>query len=361
MADLRRTFARLDEIPVPDLRHDVEHREPRPAVPGRSARARIAAGIVAFAVFAAGAVLVWSSFGPGAGNDRGGTAASRTYRDPAGWTVRVPPGWHALPFDVSKGAVRFQGVQLSNVSLPAPQIDRRVPIQARADALPPDGVALIIARTFAPPGQSEVPLPLSLDDLASGSAPGGTPTLGAAYFAAGGWTFVATVETGPTAETAATQAVGEAVASFRYPQPPTSACGSPELSAGLSGTEGAAGTLFFTVTLTNESTTVCHVEGSPTVELLDPSGAVLPVDARAGLPEGPSLQPSTVVLYPGDEAELVVAFSDVNVGDQPCFPVGAVRITPGLGGGVDVPLDPGAEICSRTVWAAPFAAPTGGS
>jgi hypothetical protein len=361
MPDLQRAFGKLDEIPVPDLRHDIERREPREApVQTPSARARITAGIVAFAVFAAVLVLGWRSFIPGVSPEN--AAAPRIYRDPAGWSLRVPGNWHVLAFDVSDGALRFEGVQVSNVALPRPRIVAGSPIQASSKVLPRDGVALIVARSFGPPGGNEVPLPLSLGEFAMGSAPAGAPTLDTAYFAAGGWTFVATVKTGASAHSDATRAVARTVASFRFPQPSTSACVSSQLSGRLAGSEGAAGTSLFTVALTNTSTSACHLQGSPAVDMLGSSGAPLPVERRPGLPEGPSLEPSTVVLSRGEEAELVVAFTDVAVGQLSCLRVSALRITPmGSGGALDVPVVEGTQVCSRTVWAAPFAAYTGAS
>jgi hypothetical protein len=364
MPDLRGRFQRLDEIPVPDLRNDIEDRERRaPFVPDpASTRRRLIAGLVAFAVFAAAGIFAWKAFAPGSGDGQV-AATSGIYRDPSGWTIHVPRGWHVVPFDVSdpSDGSRLQGVQLSNVELPVPAVGSGLPPQPSSLVLPKKGVAVIVARTSGSPGGDEIPLPLSLDAFVEGSAPPGAPVLDVAYFAAGGWTFVSTVKIGAHAYDDATlRTVGEAVASFRFPQPSTPVCDSSQLSGRMTGSEGAAGTAFVTIGLTNASTSTCHLEGSPTIEMLSPSGTSLPIGERAGLPEGPSLEASTVVLQTGQEASVVAAFNDVNVGQLPCLKAGSLRITPtGSTGALEVPLVPSGEVCNRTVWVAPFAASSG--
>jgi hypothetical protein len=77
--------------------------------------------------------------------------AGMIYHDASGWSIRVPAGWHVLPFRSSAGRASAAGVQLSNVKLPAPSILPSFPIQARATVLPVTGIALIIA-TDADPG-----------------------------------------------------------------------------------------------------------------------------------------------------------------------------------------------------------------
>jgi hypothetical protein len=364
MPDLRGRFQRLDEIPVPDLRNAIEDREQgAPFVPdATSTRRRVIAGVVAFAVFAAAGIFTWRAFAPGSGDDHV-AVTSGIYRDPAGWSIHVPRGWHVVPFNVSDSSdgSRLQGVQLSNVELPMPAVGSGLPPQPSSLVLSKKGVAVIVARTSGSPGGDEIPLPLSLDAFIAGSAPPGAPVLDVAYFAAGGWTFVSTVKIGAHAYDDATlRTIGEAVASFRFRQPSTPACGSSQLSGRMAGSEGAAGTAFVTIGLTNASTSACHLEGSPAVEMLSPSGTSLPIGERSGLPEGPSLEASPVVLRPGQEASVVVAFSDVNVGNLPCLEAGTLRITTtGSADALEVPLVPSGEVCDRTVWVAPFAASSG--
>jgi len=74
----------------------------------------------------------------------------RVYRDSAGWTVDVPPGWHVVRFTDSKTGVVSAGVQLSNVRLPAPSLLPGYPIQVNNRDLPARGVGLIIATDTDP-------------------------------------------------------------------------------------------------------------------------------------------------------------------------------------------------------------------
>jgi hypothetical protein len=366
MPDLSKRFQRLDEVPVPDLRHDIEARELRAAfIPDApSTRRRTIAGVVAFAVFAAAGIFAWRVFTPGS-SDGHVAATSRVYQDPAGWTIHVPKGWSSLSFDVTdpSDGTRFHGVQLSNVGLPTPVVGSGAPPQPSGSALPKNAVAVIIAQTSSLPGADEIPLPLSLDAFTEGSALPGAPVLDVAYFAAGGSTFVSTVKIGAqTYNDATLRTVGQTVASFRFTQPETPACVTSQLSARMIGSDGAAGTLYSTIGLTNTSASDCHLEGSPTVEMLDPSGTALAVQEQPGLPQGPSLQASTVVLQQGQEAAVTVAYSDVNVGPLPCLQVSALRITPeGSSDGLEVPLVPSGEVCGGTVWVAPFVAADTGS
>jgi hypothetical protein len=365
MPDLSKRFQRLDEVPVPDLRHDIEDRGLRPAfIPDApSTRRRTIAGLVAFAVFAAAGIFAWRVFTPGSGDDHVADG-SRLYRDPSGWTVHVPRGWSSLSFDVSDplDGTRFHGVQLSNVELPRPMAGSGAPPQPSSSALPKSAVAVIIAQTSSLPGGDEIPLPLSLDAFTQGSALPGAPELNVAYFAAGGSTFVSTVKIGAqTHDDATLRTVRQTVASFAFPQTPTPSCVTSQLSARMVGSDGAAGTLYATIGLTNTSTTDCHLEGSPAVEMLDPSGSALAVQEQPGLPQGPSLQASTVVLHQGQEASVVVAYSDVNVGPLPCLQVGSLRITPeGSSEALEAPLAPGGEVCGGTMWVAPFVSSVGG-
>ncbi len=360
MPDLHERFQGLDRVPVPDLRNDIERREPRaPVQEAQPARRRVLAAVLALAVFAAAGVLAWQAFTPGSPT---GETASPAYHDPAGWSVRAPQGWHVVPFDVADPAstVRFVGVQISNVELGSPvAVAGSAPHPERA-GFPKDGVALVLARTSGLPATDEVPLPLSLDAFTRGGATAAEPTMDTASFAAGGWTFVATVTTGPNAHDVAIRAVGRAVTSFRFPQPTTPACTAAQLSGEVVGSEGAAGTIFVTFGLTNRSTSACHLLGSPAVHAMSPEGSGLPLRMRPGVAEGPARQASTLVLRPGQQASVVIAYSDVIVGNLACFRAGSLRITPtGDGGAVVVRLSSPWIVCGRTLWVAPVTASWG--
>jgi hypothetical protein len=364
MADLRSAFERLDDLTVPDLRDDIARRADREPVVRRTPPVgrRLVAGLVALAVFAGGAVLAWRAFGP---QRRTPTPAAGTlYRDRAGWSIRIPPGWHALPFEIvdpSDPSIWYRGVQLSNVVLPVPRLVRGAVPQPGVVPFPGNGVAVIVARTSGRPGGDEVALPLRLDDFARQRRSPGLPANAVAYFPADGWTFAASVTIGADAAPDSThRTVARALASFR-PAPALGApCAASQLTGRVAATEGAAGTQFVTIGLANASSTTCHLEGAPSVEALGPSGTPLPVEVRSGLPEGPALQPSTVTLGPGDEASLVVAFSDVTAGNLPCLNLAEIRIAvPGSSGSVEVVLPRGGQVCARVIWAAPPTASSG--
>ncbi len=135
------------------------------------------------------------------------SSESHVYHDPAGWSAQVPAGWTVLPFETSKGDASAAGTQISNVELPAPEIEPGLPIQTSGLVLPPDGVSLVIA-TDTDPGNVQVPPPspasppLSLADFAEGSSTGGGPTLSLLWFEVGGNVLLASIRTGPNPDEA---------------------------------------------------------------------------------------------------------------------------------------------------------------
>jgi hypothetical protein len=79
-----------------------------------------------------------------------GSQQGHVYRDAAGWTIKVPPGWHVLRFSDSKDGITAAGVQLSNVKLPPPKLGPGFPIQANGGVLPTHGVGVVIASDTDP-------------------------------------------------------------------------------------------------------------------------------------------------------------------------------------------------------------------
>ncbi|MFI1093418.1 DUF4232 domain-containing protein [Streptomyces sp. NPDC020917] len=77
----------------------------------------------------------------------------------------------------------------------------------------------------------------------------------------------------------------------------TPMCATSQLTASLSGGEGAAGSLFRNLVLTNHSATTCHLTGFPGVSLLDAGGKQIGQPATR---EHEGYQP--VVLKPGGSA-----------------------------------------------------------
>jgi hypothetical protein len=144
----------------------------------------------------------------------------RTYHDPAGWTIEVPPGWHVVPFTLSNGGVAAAGAQVSNVELSPPTIVPGAPIQPNDLAMPADGIALIVTTDTDPHAsqQATASPPLSLDEFTSGSAPAGGPTLQALWFVGDGHTFLATVKAGANTSAADRHAVADLIRSLGFPR-----------------------------------------------------------------------------------------------------------------------------------------------
>lgn len=133
------------------------------------------------------------------------------YHDVSGWVIRVPAGWHVLPFRSSTDGASAAGVQLSNVKLPAPSIVPSFPIQTNDKALPISGISLIIATDHDPklcrPSTGSVscqgsfatlPLPRPYTtrwDVASQPIPTG-PLFSDLWFKGGHQTFIATIKIG---------------------------------------------------------------------------------------------------------------------------------------------------------------------
>lgn len=147
-----------------------------------------------------------------------------TYRDGAGWTIRVPQGWHAVRFSDSKDGITSAGVQLSTVQLPPPALVPGFPIQANGGVLPTRGVGVVIATDpdpNVPHGPVAVP-PLPAFDApngwkywSAGSASAGAPYIEILWFRVHRATFIATAKIGPKATNSDLKAVAAIIQSLR--------------------------------------------------------------------------------------------------------------------------------------------------
>jgi hypothetical protein len=168
-----------------------------------------------------GLILLLAAAACGAGGSTTLTASQhgQRYRDSAGWTIEVPPGWHMVQFSDSKEGITSAGVQLSNVPLPPPSLIPGSPIQVNDQVLPAYGVALIIA-TDADARLPHTPVaapPLPAPDgryQTIGSAPGGSPYLETLWFHANGTTFIACAKIGPRATSGDLKAVAAVLQSL---------------------------------------------------------------------------------------------------------------------------------------------------
>ena len=147
-----------------------------------------------------------------------------TYRDAAGWTIKVPPGWRAVPFSDSKDGITSAGVQLSNVQLAPPALVPGFPIQANGGVLPTRGAGVIIATDTDPKvprgpiAVPPLPAPHAPDGWKywnAGSASAGAPYIEILWFRAHSATFIATAKIGPKATNGDLKAVAAIIQSLR--------------------------------------------------------------------------------------------------------------------------------------------------
>ena len=149
---------------------------------------------------------------------------ARVYRDPAGWTIEVPQGWHLVRFSGSKGGVSSAGAQVSDVRLPAPKVIPGYPIQAPLGAQPARGLGLVIATDSETGllgesrGYIKVP-PLPSPDQCGwsvGSASAGQPYIETLWFTGNHKTFIASVKVGAKATGTDLATVDRIVHSLRF-------------------------------------------------------------------------------------------------------------------------------------------------
>jgi hypothetical protein len=145
---------------------------------------------------------------------------TQTYHDSSGWSIKVPPGWHAVPFRDSNHGITSAGLQLSNVALPPPSLVPGYPIQVNNSVLPARGIGLIIAtdtdRELSHYVVRKLPLPAPNGHYWTiGSSLGGTPYLELLWFDAHGKTFIACAKVGPNVTRDDLKAVAAAVRSLR--------------------------------------------------------------------------------------------------------------------------------------------------
>lgn len=102
------------------------------------------------------------------------------------------------------------------------------------------------------------------------------------------------------------------------------ACGEGALHLAVQGPTGAAGTIVYTLALTNAGTSACTVDGTPQVVMTGSGGGQV----------GPALSPqpgttaSPVTLAPGQSAAATVALDDPDVYACPSATATGVRVTP---------------------------------
>jgi hypothetical protein len=170
-------------------------------------------------------MLAVAACGVGGGNSPVTTShPGQTYRDSAGWTIEIPPGWHVVRFSDSKDGITSAGVQLSNVQLPPPALVPGFPIQVNGGVLPVRSVGLVIATDTDPKlsrGPVAVPplpgrgAPNAWRYWGGGSASAGSPYIEILWFRVNSTTFIACAKIGPKATSHDLKAVDAIVQSLR--------------------------------------------------------------------------------------------------------------------------------------------------
>ncbi len=152
--------------------------------------------------------------------------SGRMYRDPAGWTVDVPSGWHLVHFSGSNGGVAAAGAQISNVRLTGPRVIPGYPVQSALGRQPPRGVGLVIASDTETglPGRSRgyiLAPPLPAPDqhgwnVGSTLVASGNPSIETLWFRGDHETFIASVKVGTNATSADLRAIDRIIHSLHF-------------------------------------------------------------------------------------------------------------------------------------------------
>jgi hypothetical protein len=107
-------------------------------------------------------------------------------------------------------------------------------------------------------------------------------------------------------------------------------CATTALSAGISGSSGAAGTIETTIGLKSTAAQPCVLNGYPGLGLLASDGSSLPSNVvRKGSYSFTAMAPTTVTLTAGQSAYFNIGYSDVPVGNETSCPTSAsLEVTP---------------------------------
>lgn len=126
---------------------------------------------------------------------------------------------------------------------------------------------------------------------------------------------------------------------------PIAACLASQLTAKVTGWQGAAGSQIATVVLTNTSTRTCTVRGTPEVELVDAHDAIL-IDSQTGGPGGlPHIAPGAPTFHLAHNGSLKTDVQASNYcGAAPALPTTIAFVLPSNGGRLVAAPGPGGSI-----------------
>jgi hypothetical protein len=175
-----------------------------------------------------------------------------------------------------------------------------------------------------------------------------------------------------TTTTTTTTAAHSTTTTTSTTPPVSDACAGQNFSGLYNTGEGAAGTVYATVTLTNTGTTSCTLHGWPILTLQDKLGAVLTNDlvdvpssgnsfqflagSATGLTSKANNAPTTLTLAKNATTTFALAYSDVPVGTAACQNAISVSVQFAKNG-TPVSLTPSEPVqpCgSGEIWLSPF-------
>ncbi len=158
----------------------------------------------------------------------------------------------------------------------------------------------------------------------------------------------------PSLEPSTTPSEPPAASPSQAPSPaakPTPVCLAAGLSARVTSWQGAMGHQTALVTLTNKSNTLCTVQGTPEVELLDAHGNIL-IDSQTGGPNGlPHIAKGAPAFHLAHGASLKTMVQDGNYcGAAPFLPTTVAFVLPANAGRLVAAAGPGGTVppCNST-------------
>ena len=161
----------------------------------------------------------------------------------------------------------------------------------------------------------------------------------------GGYLIAKATESSTTTTTTTTTAASTTTTTTAQ----TAACRGGGLTGKFGPGQGAAGTIFMSVIVTNHGTVPCTLNGYPTMTFYDSSNhtmpsAVTPSGAYFSGSGGTPVTPSLITVAPQGTATFALAYSDVPAGSQTSCPeVDHISVyTPGFTSTVDAISIPGA-------------------
>ncbi len=139
---------------------------------------------------------------------------------------------------------------------------------------------------------------------------------------------------GSSAEASSAAASPSASPALKPPPSPAPVCGSANLTARVTGWEGAMGSQIATVLVTNSSATACLLRGTPGLQLVDAAGHIL-IDSKAlGASGLPHVSPGDTLWTMGHLGSLstMVQVSNYCGATTPVLPTTIALILPSNGG-----------------------------